>query len=219
MSEALGHFFPLMETRLQRTVGAKIPNRMVKGWVADLQNQFQGTFVSFERALAGPDVELGTHVWRNIFGARGIEDGLSGFAVPQGKVSKRVVGSFRVGEEDGTGRKLTAEDLIPSLEGEGRIGPLPTDTDSPASLNDIPEGWEPLQMVEQVNELVGFIRREIKRLEGLPDEMVLQGYVGAIGPVREADCVLWDELMREKAALVLEGKPEGWLHPRRYALA
>jgi cytochrome b pre-mRNA-processing protein 3 len=213
-TEFLTHFFSLLEVRMRRTMGPRHPERYIKKHMVIYGEQFRGCQLSFDLALAGDDVELAMYVWRNMFGARGMQRGAAGVKVPTGDTSKRLVSSLAVGKPDGMGGIITEEDLKPKLGGEGRIGPVPKDTKSPPLLDEIPEDWDPLMMVEQISEVVGYIRREVRRLEDIPDEMVQAGFVGAMGPIREVDVPLWREIMQEEAEKVLAEKGEDWMPSR-----
>lgn len=102
------------------------------------------------------------------------------------------------------GGKIRPQDLEGKMEGEGRIGPVPTDLKSPPMLGEIPETWDPCLMPEELNQLVGFVRREMSRLQTIPDEVILRGGIGTFGPVREEDAKVWDDIMRERAIAFIQ---------------
>ena len=205
--EILTHFFSLLEVRMRRTLGPHIPERFIKKYMLDYGNQFAGQRFAFDRAVLGSDTDLAMYLWRNIFGARGQPAGTAGIKIKTGLNDRRRVEHLsKIGKADGMGGKITVNSLDGKMEGEGRVGPVPTTLESPPMLGEIPDTWDPLLMGEELNELVGFVRREMKRLETIPDEILLRGGAGAFGPVREADKVVWDEIIREKAVKFVQAQ-------------
>lgn len=215
--ELLAHLFSLFETRMRRTLGNATPERMIKQYMRDFGEQYQGVRFGFDLGLGGSDVDLASYIWRNIFGGRGIEKGTYGIKVPEADISKRAVKSFAVGRPDGAGGVITEDDLLPKIGGEGRVGPVPTTVDSPPMPGEIPADWNPLRMAEEISEIVGFIRRECARLETIPDEAILDGFVGSVGPARERHVQVWNELMEKEAREILAERGEDWL-PKRDGL-
>lgn len=200
--ELLTHFFSLLEVRMRRTLGPRIPESFIKKYMIDYGNQFAGGRFAFDKAVLGSDTDLAMFLWRNVLGARGQPEGSikSGLKIPTGLNNrKRVEHLSKVGKADGMGGKIRLKDLDGKMEGEGRIGPVPTTLESPPQLSAIPETWDPLLIGEELDELVGFVRREMKRLETIPDQVLLKGSAGAFGPVREEDAKVWDQIIREKA--------------------
>lgn len=203
--ELLTHFFSLLEVRMRRTLGPLIPDRFVKKYMIEFGEQFTGIRIAFDQAILSNDTDLALFLWRNIFGSRGIPKGSVGVKIPSGlNDRKRVEHLSKIGKADGMGGKIAPKDLEGKMEGEGRIGPVPTDLKSPPTLGEIPETWDPCLMVEELNQLVGFVRRELSRLETIPDEVILKGNIGTFGLVREEDAKVWDDIMRERAMGVIE---------------
>ena len=217
--EILTHFFSLLEVRMRRTLGPHIPERFIKKYMIEYGTQFSGQRFGFDQAVLGSDTDLALYLWRNILGARGQPEGTVGVKIKTGlNDRKRVEHLSKIGKADGMGGKIQPKDLDGKMEGEGRIGPVPTTLESPPMLGEIPETWDPLLMGEELNELVGFVRREMKRLESIPDEVLMRGGAGAFGPVREADAVIWDQIIREKAVKVIKDQGSDAL-PMRSDLA
>ncbi|CED85220.1 Ubiquinol cytochrome c reductase assembly protein CBP3 [Phaffia rhodozyma] len=214
--EILAHFFSLLDTRMRRTLGPRTPESLIKKYIRDLGEQWVGTQFSFDVGICGTDHELAGYVWRNVFAGRGIEQGTYGIKIPQGDASKRQVKSFKIGRPDGMGGVIREQDVVPKIGGEGRIGPVPTTIESPPMMNELPAEWDPLSMVDEISEIVGFIRREVTRLESIPDNMILDGFVGNVGPVRAADAKIWEDIMREEADKVIKEKGQDWLPTRQW---
>lgn len=214
--ELLAHFFSLLETRMRRTLGPRTPERLIKKYIQDFGEQYKGCQFSFDQGIAGTDHDLAGYVWRNIFAGRGIDKGTYGIKIPHGESSKRVVKSFKIGRPDGMGGFIREEDVVPRIGGEGRIGPIPTTIESPPMVNELPAEWDPLKMVNEISEIVGFIRREVQRLESIPDSMVQAGFVGTVGPVLEKDASIWQDIMKEEAEKVLKEKGEDWMPSRDF---
>ena len=212
--ELLAHLFSLLETRMRRTLGNATPERMVKQYMRDFGEQYQGIRFSFDLGLGGTDVDLASYIWRNIFGGRGIEKGTYGIKVPEADISKRAVKSFAVGRPDGAGGVITEADLTPRIGGEGRVGPIPTTVDSPPMPSEIPQDWNPLRMVDEISEIVGFIRRETARLETIPDQAIIDGFVGTVGPVRARHVDAWNRQMEAEARRILDVKGADWMPTR-----
>ncbi|KAL7409347.1 ubiquinol-cytochrome C chaperone-domain-containing protein [Mrakia frigida] len=203
--ELLTHFFSLLEVRMRRTLGPLIPERFVKKYMIEFGEQFTGYRITFDQAILGNDTELALFLWRNVFGARGLAKGTVGVKIPSGlNDRKRVEHLSKIGKADGMGGKIRPQDLEGKMEGEGRIGPVPTDLKSPPMLGEIPETWDPCLMPEELNQLVGFVRREMSRLQTIPDEVILRGGIGTFGPVREEDAKVWDDIMRERAIAFIQ---------------
>ncbi|KAJ9110717.1 hypothetical protein QFC22_006695 [Naganishia vaughanmartiniae] len=87
-TEILTHFFSLAENQMRLTLGKNVHERVIRGYMKDMGEQWKGAGVTFDYAIArgqtglppsegsalegnGGDAELAGWVWRNLFAARG----------------------------------------------------------------------------------------------------------------------------------------------------
>lgn len=149
---------------MRMTLGERERERVVRGYMKEMGEQWKGAGVGFDYALArgqgglphvsgsgagvgvgdgfenGGDGEMAAWVWRNLFAARGSE-----------------------------GSALSSSNS-------------PTESDTEHSLS-----LKHLKLSIQLNQIVQFIRRELYRLENVGDEEVVNGRIGEFGRVREVE--------------------------------
>ncbi|EJD05758.1 uncharacterized protein FOMMEDRAFT_103971 [Fomitiporia mediterranea MF3/22] len=178
------HFFLDVEERIRQTLSEKAPERLVTRQMKILREQWAGLNASLDYALglsspfakniAGPrsgdgDAEMAAAVWRNFLGARGAH----GIDDP-GRVRRAVNISGEYGKEKL--QKDRPEDSLRKLE----------ETDDGSGVYDFVGKDVELYVryPELMYALTKYIRRELKRLEGISDEVILDGEgVGKFGKI------------------------------------
>ncbi|KAF8336256.1 ubiquinol-cytochrome C chaperone-domain-containing protein [Cantharellus anzutake] len=73
VQELVNHFFLDVEHRMRYTLSHKAPERVIKGYMTEMRDQWSGAGLSFDLGLVGSDAELSGAVWRNVFAARGLD--------------------------------------------------------------------------------------------------------------------------------------------------
>lgn len=71
--ELVNHFFLDVEDRMRTALNHKAPERIVKGYMKEMRDQWTGATFSYDLGLVGTDAELSGAVWRNIFASRGLD--------------------------------------------------------------------------------------------------------------------------------------------------
>ncbi|KAG8735150.1 Protein cbp3, mitochondrial [Ceratobasidium sp. 414] len=152
-AELINHFFLDIEHRMRSVLGAKVPERLVKGYMKEMRDQWQGAGVAFDLGVVGSDATLAGMVWRNLFASRGA--------------------------------LLFTPESQPGSEGAGSEKPVV------GSLEDA--ALPPI-----LYQFVGHVRREMARLEAIPDKEVAYGRIGEWGtvssvhvPTGETDFAAW----------------------------
>ncbi|QRV80593.1 ubiquinol-cytochrome C chaperone domain-containing protein [Ceratobasidium sp. AG-Ba] len=155
-AELINHFFLDIEHRMRTVLGDKVPERIVKGYMKEMRDQWRGGGVAFDLGIVGSDATLAGMIWRNLFASRG--------AVPVA-ASPNSTSSAPVSEGS---RKL----VIASAE-DAALPPV-------------------------LYQFVGFVRREMARLEAIPDKDIAYGRIGEWGtvssvqvPAGETDFGVW----------------------------
>ncbi|KAG8725205.1 Protein cbp3, mitochondrial [Ceratobasidium sp. 395] len=148
-AELINHFFLDIEHRMRAVLGPKVPERIVRGYMKEMRDQWRGGGAAFDLGIAGPDATLAGMIWRNLFASRGALP-----STPQ--------------PDDSGKRKL----VIAGAE-DAALPPI-------------------------LYQFVGYARREIARLEAIPDKEVAYGRIGDWGtvssirvPTGEADFAAW----------------------------
>lgn len=182
IQELINHFFLDAEYRLRAVEGPKCPERIIKNSMIDLRNQWNGTTISYDVALMRGDAELASAVWRNIFAGRGEK-------------------AYKEKDLSGQEREKLVEARRKDNDPEAFVGAL-------GSAEDV-------KVLEELPGLVvmyvAHVRRELKRLEGVSDEMILDGEMGRFGRVGSLGDPEMKALDEEGVRLIeqLGGKPEG----------
>ncbi|KAG9081908.1 Protein cbp3, mitochondrial [Ceratobasidium sp. 370] len=152
-AEIINHFFLDIEHQMRAVLGPKVPERIVKGYMKEMRDQWRGGGVAFDLGVVGSDATLAGMIWRNLFASRG--------ALPSTSESQP-------GSESAGGGKL----IIGSAENAG-LPPI-------------------------LYQFVGYVRREMARLEAIPDKEVAYGRIGEWGtvssvqvPTGESDFAAW----------------------------
>ncbi|KAG8847540.1 Protein cbp3, mitochondrial [Tulasnella sp. 330] len=154
IQELINHFFLDAEYRLRAVEGPKCPERIIKNSMIDLRNQWNGTTISYDVALMKGDVELASAVWRNVFAGRG----------------EKAYKEKDLAEEE---KAKLVEARKKDNDPEAFVGALGSREDVKA-LEELPG---------LVVMYVAHVRRELKRLEGVSDELILDGEMGRFGRV------------------------------------
>ncbi|CAE6437539.1 unnamed protein product [Rhizoctonia solani] len=129
-AELINHFFLDIEHRMRTVLGPKAPERIVKGYLNEMRDQWRGGGVAFDLGIIDTDATLAGMIWRNLFASRG--------APPP--------------QQDGKEKKVLAN---------------AQDIELPSTLY----------------KFVVYVRRELKRLEGISDEDIKLGHIGEWGTV------------------------------------
>ncbi|KAG9097345.1 Protein cbp3, mitochondrial [Ceratobasidium sp. UAMH 11750] len=137
-AELVNHFFLDIEHRMRAVLGPKVPERLVKGYMKEMRDQWRGGGVAFDLGIVGSDATLAGMIWRNLFASRG--------ALPPTPESQP-------GSESARSRKL----VIASAEA--------------------------IALPPILYQCVGYVRREMARLEAIPDKEVAYGRIGEWGTV------------------------------------
>ncbi|CAE6468159.1 unnamed protein product [Rhizoctonia solani] len=70
-AELVNHFFLDIEHRMRGVLGPKVPERIVKGYMNEMRDQWRGGGVAFDLGLIDTDATLAGMIWRNLFASRG----------------------------------------------------------------------------------------------------------------------------------------------------
>ncbi|KAF4622225.1 hypothetical protein D9613_008963 [Agrocybe pediades] len=138
----------------------KAPDRLVNSQMKIFKEQWMGMGISCDLGLVRGDQELAGAIWRNLLGARGAQ----GIAYPDSKEAK----TFRravnlVGGEVVNVAKIDLEKEETKDDGSGVHDFEPAEVD------------KYLTYPQVMLDLVGYIRRELARLEKVSDEDILNG--------------------------------------------
>lgn len=120
------------------SIGNKVPERLVKGYMKEMRDQWRGGGVAFDLGVVSSDATLAGMIWRNLFASRG--------TLPAPTTEKSTEGV-------GAGKKL----VIAGAE-DNALPPL-------------------------LYQFVAYSRRELARLEAIPDKDVAYGRIGEWGTV------------------------------------
>lgn len=135
---------------------SRAPDRIVAQQMKIFKEQWAGLGISMDHALVKGDMEMASAVWRNFLGARGAS-GIA-FRDTQFKRAVNLVGGEVVNPE-----KIDLNKEETTDDGSGVHDYPPSDVD------------KYVRYPELMLEIVGFVRREISRLEALSDEAVIDG--------------------------------------------
>ncbi|CAE6476432.1 unnamed protein product [Rhizoctonia solani] len=70
-AELVNHFFLDIEHRMRAVLGPKVPERIVKGYMNEMRDQWRGGGVAFDLGIIDTDATLAGMIWRNLFASRG----------------------------------------------------------------------------------------------------------------------------------------------------
>lgn len=158
--ELVNHFFLDVEDRMRTALAHKAPERIVKGYMKEMRDQWTGATFSFDLGLVGSDAELSGAVWRNIFASRGLDGKGEVIGKPGKPAEPRAV-------EDEPSAAPTVDIPGVDLETSSRTATL-----SDSALAELPF---------HLYVFTAYMRRELRRLESLPDEEVIRGDIGSFG--------------------------------------
>ncbi|CEQ40233.1 SPOSA6832_01832, partial [Sporobolomyces salmonicolor] len=151
IQELINHMFIDMELRI-RGPYAVTQSRLIKGYMKDMLEQYHGSCAAYDEGLVRGDAVLAAAVWRNVFGAGWggelVVDPVQAKALKKGAAARDVF--------------TTDEPVVDPAVRLGSLDPLyPQDPD--------------LEFAPSLEKIVVYIRKEVQRLERLPDQVVLQG--------------------------------------------
>ncbi|KAF8753816.1 Ribosomal protein S3 [Rhizoctonia solani] len=69
-AELINHFFLDIEHRMRAVLGPKVPERIVKGYLNEMRDQWRGGGVAFDLGIIDTDATLAGMIWRNLFASR-----------------------------------------------------------------------------------------------------------------------------------------------------
>lgn len=148
------------DTSVTKKKRGRAPDRLVSQQMRILKEQWAGLGMSFDLGLVTGDVELAGAVWRNLLGARGAR----GIPLsPEDATFRRSVNPM--GSSTG---KVTIKMLESGLESQEA-------KDDGSGVHDYP-----LERVDKyvtypelMLDIVGYVRRELKRLEAISDDEII----------------------------------------------
>jgi len=178
--EIINHLFLDVEDRMRAALAHKAPERIIKGYMKEMRDQWAGATFSFDLGLVGSDTELSGAIWRNIFASRGLDGKGEAIGLP-GKIS----------EPRG-------------VEGDNIADPDVGESSSIGTLNDSALTDLPFHLYV----FTAYVRRELGRLESLSDEQVLAGHIGPFGSMESHALVAEQDFVMEKEERKLLGLDE-----------
>ncbi|KAI8976328.1 hypothetical protein BD414DRAFT_496587 [Trametes punicea] len=185
-------FYQIANSKLNKRARGRAPESLVTRQMKIFKEQWAGMGMSFDLGLVRSDAELAAAVWRNLLGARGAR----GIAYsdpsidPSQPYFRRTVNLF-----GGEVEKLSKIEKKGGLEAEER-------RDDGSGVHDFPpsEVDKYVAYPETMATVVEYVRRELVRLEGIPDEVFLgKGEIGTekhglesvkFGPVKQSDSLV-----------------------------
>ncbi|KAJ8495536.1 hypothetical protein ONZ51_g1638 [Trametes cubensis] len=184
-------FYRIANAISKKNAKGRTPESLVTRQMRVFKEQWAGMGI-FYLGLVRSDIELATAVWRNLLGARGAR----GIAYPDPDgASADPLAHFRraVNIAGGSVEKLSRlEKNRGALEAEER-------RDDGSGVHDFPpaEADKYVAYPETMATIVEYVRRELVRLERVPDELIIgKGIIGTeghdlealrFGPVKDAD--------------------------------
>lgn len=197
IQEIVNHYFIHAESLMRGRYNIK-QNRLIKGYMRDMLYQYHGANMGYDEGLvSGSDAVLAAAVWRNLFGAGwGRMGGVKGKLNQDGK-------EIAADPKDPQSDNITPEEALADLDvatpppppsplgsteavapqkvgnqaggyhsgGSGLVDPLPKH--EPPTLEGV-EAKEARFAVD-LERLVKWIRSEVRRMENISDEDVMNG--------------------------------------------
>jgi cytochrome b pre-mRNA-processing protein 3 len=149
----------------------RAPDRLVTRQMRIFKEQWTGMGMAFDLGLVKGDMEMAGAVWRNLLGARGAR----GIEYPPA-ASTPTTTTFR-----------RSVNLVGGLvENPAKIDERGLDveeaTDDHSGVHDFPpsEADKYVAFPETMVDIVTYVRRELQRLERVPDEEIIQGDIMAL---------------------------------------
>ncbi|TRM69232.1 hypothetical protein BD626DRAFT_447010 [Schizophyllum amplum] len=162
---------------------SRAPDRLITRQLKIHRDQYMGFTLSMDAALVQGDMEMAASIWRNLLGARGA----AGIVLPA----------------PGQGpQKYYRRSINPPISEPHKIDVEREQwVDDHSGVHDFPpaEADKYLTYPELMLDLVTYVRREIKRLEEIPDEAFLWGDPDALrfGKVRDYSAQATPEVTKE----------------------
>lgn len=151
-------------------------SRLIKGYMKDMLEQYHGSCAAYDEGLISGDAVLAAAVWRNIFGG-----GWGGIGGVKGKRAPKVGEVPKLGPNP---NPFAVDPVQQKVLKKGDKAEEVFQTDEPvvdpkasareAHLALYPEDPD-LEFVQSLEKIVVFIRKEVQRLERLPDSVVMTG--------------------------------------------
>lgn len=154
---------------MRLTLGQGEKERVVRKYMGEMGQQWKGAGISFDYALARGQKDLPVEPEVDSNGNERLE-----VNIPQ----------------DGADAELAGWVWRNLLNAKGAPGPYQPPSSTSSTSNSTEEHMqdsdlEPLEMAIRLEEITDFIRREVARLENIPDKEIMNGDVGQFGLVRE----------------------------------
>ncbi|BGO99443.1 Serine carboxypeptidase 3 [Rhodotorula toruloides] len=192
IQELINQMFVDVENRIRGPYKVT-QNRLVKGYMKDLLEQYHGACAAYDEGLIRGDPVLAAAIWRNVFGAGwGAMGGVKGKRAPEPGVAPKLGPNPLAVEEDAAqkGAKAGSAPAATSLEVDPIQASILKKSQSPSDVFQTDEPlvdprhakWTPLypedpelEFPQSLEQFVVFIRKEVHRLERLPDQVIMQG--------------------------------------------
>ncbi|BGP24336.1 hypothetical protein Rt10032_c03g1542 [Rhodotorula toruloides] len=199
IQELINQMFVDVENRIRGPYKVT-QNRLVKGYMKDLLEQYHGACAAYDEGLIRGDPVLAAAIWRNVFGAGwGAMGGVKGKRAPEPGVAPKLGPNPLAVEEDAAHKVAKTSNApaaslasgpVPSLEVDPIQASILKKSQSPSDVfqTDAPivdprhAKWTPLypedpdlEFPQSLEQFVVFIRKEVHRLERLPDQVIMQG--------------------------------------------
>ncbi|GAA5928387.1 Cbp3p [Sporobolomyces koalae] len=200
VQEFINHMFIDMELRI-RGPYAVTQGRLIKGYMKDMLEQYHGSIAAYDEGLLAGDAVLAAALWRNMFGGGwGGIGGVKGKRAPKaGEVPKLGPNPIQVEAPSATAAESTNVDLAvdpiqAKLLKKGTDASTMFKTDAPLvdpktaaaiPINPLYPEDPDLEFVQSLEKIVRFVRKEVQRLERLPDAVVMQGLKEGKGSLTE----------------------------------
>ncbi|GAA5970750.1 hypothetical protein JCM11641_004439 [Rhodosporidiobolus odoratus] len=197
IQELINHMFIDVELRMRGPYSVT-QSRLIKGYMKDMLEQYHGACAAYDEGLVRGDAVLAAAIWRNVFGA-----GWGGVGGVKGKRAPKAGEAPAIGPNplqveqstlSSTGWTKDTGDVADS--GQLKVDPFQAKllkkdqkaselfkTDEP--INDpkiATQEWTPLypedpdlEFAQSLEKMVVYIRKEVERLERLPDQAVILG--------------------------------------------
>lgn len=171
--ELINHFFIDVELRI-RGPYAVTQSKLIKGYMRDMLEQYRGSVSAYDEGLVAGDAVLAAAIWRNVFGAGwGGVGGVKGKRAPKAGEAPELGPNPNPIAVDWVQKKVLKKDQ----KGEDVFTtdkPIVDPTRSSTVPLFYPEDPD-LEFVQTLEKLVIYIRKEVQRLERLPEDNVVHG--------------------------------------------
>ncbi|BGO91314.1 hypothetical protein NBRC10512_007052 [Rhodotorula toruloides] len=199
IQELINQMFVDVENRIRGPYKVT-QNRLVKGYMKDLLEQYHGACAAYDEGLIRGDPVLAAAIWRNVFGAGwGAMGGVKGKRAPEPGVAPKLGPNPLAVEEDAATKGTKTSSASATTSANGTASSLEVDpiqasilkkSQSPSDVFQTDEPlvdprhakWAPLypedpdlEFPQSLEQFVVFIRKEVHRLERLPDQVIMQG--------------------------------------------